>query len=176
MATPILGQSGDGDWGSGFGIFSARTANNGTFQAAGDEPVKVNNHHDWSISAGSAPSPSPSLLYEPQTDQCSVLFNTNAAASAQRLKAQREELAYLQAIQRGNKAVVENLEQFVGAQLGDQRYEDVIKENIFGIQEDHKSCTEVVEKAEEDLKNQLEGEVLDSLAGMQKWVQDNCNV
>lgn len=81
-----------------------------------------------------------------------------------------EELAYLQAIQHGNKAVMENLAQFVGAELGDQSYEDVIKENIIGIQEDQKSCHEVVEKAEEDLEKQLEGEASGALAGMQKWV------
>ncbi|MED6275137.1 hypothetical protein CHARACLAT_023494 [Characodon lateralis] len=90
---------------------------------------------------------------------------TNAAVSAQRLKARRKELDHLRAIQGGNKAVVENLEQFVGAQLGDQKYEDVIKENIIGIQEDYKGCKEDLEKAEEDLKSQLEG---DGFAGMQK--------
>ena len=168
MATPILGQSGDGDWGSGFDVFSARTANTSTLQTVGDEPAKVKNNHDWTVSTEPAPSPSPSLHNEPQPDKCSVHFSTNAAASAQRLKAQREELVYLQAIQRGNKAVMENLEQFVGAELGDQSYEDVIKENIIGIQEDHKSCKEVMEKAEEDLEKQLEGDILDSPAGMQK--------
>ncbi|KAM4521543.1 uncharacterized protein PAE49_001609 [Odontesthes bonariensis] len=168
IATPILGQSGDGDWGSGFDISSAIMATNDTLQAVGDEPERVKNNHHWTMTAASSPLPSSSLHFEAQPDKCSVHFSTNAAALARRLKAQREELAYLQAIQHGNKAVVENLEQFVGAELGDQNYEDVIKENIIGIQEDHKTCTEVVEKAEEDLEKQLEGNILDSPAGMQK--------
>ncbi|XP_061602673.1 uncharacterized protein si:ch211-142k18.1 [Cololabis saira] len=165
IATPILGQSGNGDWGSGF--------DNDTFQTVGDEPVKVKNDHDWSTWAGSVPSPSPSLHHEPRPDMCSVHFSTNAAASARRMKAQREELAYLQAIQHGNKAIVENLEQFVGAELGNQTYEDMIKENIFGIQEDHKNCSEVVEKAEEDLKKQLEGDISGSVLGMQKIKEES---
>ncbi|XP_035798234.2 uncharacterized protein si:ch211-142k18.1 [Amphiprion ocellaris] len=162
MATPTLCQSGDGDWGSGFDISSTIMATNDTLQAVGDEPVKTS--RDWTPLA---PSPSPVLHFEPQPDKCSVYFNTNAA-SARRLKAQREELDYLRAIQHGNKAVMENLVQYVGAELGDQSYEDVIKENVMGTQEDHKSCHEVVEKAEEDLEKQLEGDVLSSLAGMQK--------
>lgn len=167
MATPALCQSGDGDWGSGLDIDSATVAANDTLQAVGDEPVQVKKNNDWTTSAAFSPSTSPFLHYEPQPDKCSVHFSTNTA-SARRLKAQREELAYLQAIQHGNKAVMENLQQFVGAELGVQSYEDVIKENIIGIQEDHKSCHEVVEKAEEDLEKKLEGNVLDSPSGMQK--------
>ncbi|XP_022621197.1 uncharacterized protein LOC111236658 [Seriola dumerili] len=167
MATPTLCQSGDGDWGSGFDIYSTIMATNDTSQAAGDEPARLKNNHDWITSATFSPSPSPTLHYEPQPDKCSVHFSTNTA-SARRLKAQKEELAYLQAIQHGNKAVMENLVQFVEAELGEQRYEDVIKENVIGIHEDHKSCHEVVEKAEEDLEKQLEGDVLDAISGMQK--------
>ncbi|XP_037607606.1 uncharacterized protein si:ch211-142k18.1 [Sebastes umbrosus] len=166
MATPTLCQS--GDWGSGFDIDSAIMAANDTSHV-GDEPVRIRNDQDWITSAAFSPS-SPSsasstLQYETQPDKCSVHFSTNPAL-ARRLKAQKEELAYLQAIQHGNKAVMENLVQFVGAELGDQSYEDVIKENVIGTQEDHKSCHEVVEKAEEDMEKQLEGEVLS--AGMQK--------
>lgn len=172
MATLALCQSGDGDWGSGFDIYSVIMATNNTLQAVGDEPAahhqpKVKNSHDWTTSAASSPSPTPVLHHEPQPDRCSVHFSTNTA-SARRLKAQREELAYLQAIQHGNKAVMENLVQFVGNELGDQCYEDVIKENVIGIQEDQKSWHEVVEKAEEDLKKQLEGDVPDSLSGIHK--------
>ncbi|XP_040920544.1 uncharacterized protein si:ch211-142k18.1 [Toxotes jaculatrix] len=167
MGTPMLCQSGDGDWGSGFGIYSAVMATNDTSQAVGDEPARMKNNHDWIASAAFSPSPSPTLHFEPHPDKCSVHFSTNTA-SARRLKAQKEELAYLQAIKRGNEAVMENLVQFVEAELGEQSYEDVIKENIIGIQEDHKSCHEVVEKAEEDLEKQLEGDVLDAFAGMQK--------
>lgn len=142
-------------------------ATNATTQEISDEPVRMGQHEEWITSTGFSPSSSPTLQYEHQPDKCSVHFSTNTA-SARRLKAQREELAYLQAIQHGNKAVMENLAQFVGAELGDQRYEDVIKENIIGIQADQKSCHEVVEKAEEDLEKQLEGEALGALAGMEK--------
>lgn len=167
IVTPTLCQSGDGDWGSGFDIYSVIMATNDTVQAAGDEPARVKSSHDWTTSASFSPSPIPLFHHKPHPDKCSVYFSTNPIL-ARRLKAQREELAYLQAIQHGNKAVMENLVQFVGDELGDQRYEDVIKENVIGIQEDQKSCHEVVEKAEEDLKKQLEGDVLDSLSGMQK--------
>lgn len=145
-------------------------ATNDTLQAIGDEPERMRGKQDWITSAAFSPSPSPTLQYEPQPDKCSVHFSTNTA-SARRLKAQEEELAYLQAIQHGNKAVMESLVQFVGAELGDQRYEDVIKENIIGIQEDQKNCHGVVEKAEDDLEKQLEGEVSGALTGMQKWVK-----
>ncbi len=165
MTTLTLCQS--GDWGSGFDIDSTVMFANNTTQVIGDEPERRRDNHDWITSTAFSPSPSPTLPYQPQPDQCSVHFSTNTA-SARRLKAQQEELAYLQAIQHGNKAVIENLVQFVGAELGNQSYEDVIKENVIGIQEDQKSCHEVVEKAEEDLEKQLEGEASAALAGMQK--------
>ncbi|TMS12008.1 uncharacterized protein LOC104922449 [Larimichthys crocea] len=165
MATPTHCQS--GDWGSGFDIYSEIMASNDTLQAIGDEPERMRHNKDWITSPTFSPSSPPKLQYETSPDKCSVYFSTNTA-SARRLKAQKEELAYLQAIQHGNKAVMDNLAQFVGAELGDQSYEDVIKENIIGIQEDQKSCHEVVEKAEEDLEKQLEGEASGALAGMQK--------
>lgn len=165
MATPTLCQSGDGDWGSGFDVYSAIMATNDTSRAVGDEPVRMTNNQVWITST--APSPGPTLLTDPQPDKCSLYFNTDTAL-ARRLKAQKEELAYLQAIQHGNRAVMENLVQYVGAELGEQSYEDVIKENIVGIREDQKSCEEVVDKAVEDLEKQLEGQVLEALAGMEK--------
>ncbi|XP_040016610.2 uncharacterized protein LOC120808074 [Gasterosteus aculeatus] len=163
MATPTLCQS--GDWGSGFEMEPAITATNETSRAAGDEPVRIGNHQDWMTSAAFPTPASPELRYGPQPDKCSVHFSTTAT-SARRLKAQREQLAYLQAVQHANKAVIENLEQFVGAELGDQTYEDLIRENVVGIAEDNSSCHEVVEKAEEDMQKQLEGE--ESSAGMQR--------
>lgn len=162
MATPTFCQS--GDWGSGFGIYSAVMTTNDTMQAVGDEPERATEKPEWTTAS---PTSSPMLQHERQPDKCSVHFSTNGA-SARRLKAQREELSYLQAIHHGNKAVMENLVQFVGAELGDQRYEDVIKDNIIGIQEDQKNCHEVVEKAEEDLEKQLEGEASGARTGMQK--------
>lgn len=162
MATPIFSQSGDDDWGSGFYVFPATVDTNGTLQAIGDEPGRVKDNHPQMVSVGS--SPAPSL----RPDECSVHFGTNSAASARRLNAQKEALSHLRTIQRGNKAVVENLEQFVGAELGDQSYEDVIKDNIIGIQEDQKGCNEVVEKAENDFKKQLEGDVVSAFTGIQK--------
>ncbi|XP_028996984.1 uncharacterized protein si:ch211-142k18.1 [Betta splendens] len=162
IATPTLCQSGDGDWGSGFGISPEIAANNDTTtQAIGDEPERMRNNRDWIA------SPAAVLHYENHPDKCSVHFSTNSAL-ARRLKAQREELAYLHTIHHGNKAVMENLEQFVGAELEDLSYKDVIKENLIGIQDELKSCSEVVQKAEEDLEKQLEGDVSDALVGKQK--------
>lgn len=74
----------------------------------------------------------------------------------------------MQAIQNGNKAVMNNLVQFVGEELGDHSYEDVITENIIGIRDDQKGCQEVVEKAEEDMQQRFEGEALDILTGIKK--------
>ncbi|XP_074541116.1 uncharacterized protein LOC141801767 [Halichoeres trimaculatus] len=165
ISTPSLCQS--GDWGSGFDILSETMSSNDTSQTAGDEPVRTRIDPDWITSAAFPPSPSPTLQFEHQPDKCSVFFNTDPAV-ARRLKAQKEEVVYLQAIQHANKAVMENLVQFVGEELGDQSYEDVIKENIIGIQEDQKSCHEVVEKAEEDMEKQLEGEESGASSGMQK--------
>ncbi|KAM4633792.1 uncharacterized protein ACJ7VT_021239 [Polymixia lowei] len=169
MASPIFCQSGDGDWGSGFDISAAMLATDNTSHAAGDEPAGMTNNPAWVTPATTSPppSPSPTLRYEPQADKCSVHFNTNAA-SARMLKAQKEELAYLKAIQHGNKAVIENLVQYVGAEIGDQSYTDVIQENIIGIREDHVNCQGEVEKITEDLEKQLEGEVLEALTGIQK--------
>lgn len=164
MATPTFCQSGDDEWGSGFIL----SATNSTSQAFGDEPGRAKDDRTLMVTMGFSPSPSPSLRYDPQPDECSVHFGTNSAASARRLKVDKEELSRLKAIQRGNKAVVENLEQFVGAELGDQSYQDVIKSNIIGIQEDQKGCMEMVEKAEVDLKKQLEGDGKDDFTGMQK--------
>lgn len=161
-ATATLCQS--GEWGSGFDILSV-AAVNGTEREVGDEPER--SREDQFTSAAFSPSPSPALQSDSQSlDKCSVHFST----SARRPRAQREELAYLQAVQHGNKAVVDELVQFVGAEVGDQSYEDVIRENIIAIQEEQKNCHGVVEKAEEDLQQQLEGEVSGIRAGMQKWV------
>lgn len=154
MATPMLCQS--EEWGSGWDAFSVMTTND-TMQAVGDEP-------DRFTSAAFSPS-SPVMLQDvQQLDRCSVHFST----SSRRLKAEKEQLAYMQTMQHGNKAVVDNLLQFVEAELGDQRYEDVIKENLVGIQEDQKICHEVAEKAEDDMQERLEGEATAMLTGMKK--------
>lgn len=168
LVTPTFCQSGDGDWGSGFDKESTLMVNNDTSQAVGDEPVRTASNPDWITSESSAPT----LLYEAQPDECLVHFSTKTA-SAQRLKAYKEELAYLQAIQHGNRAVMDNLAQFVDGDLGQHSYKDIIKENIIGIQEEHKNCHETVEKAEEDLKKQLEGEALNALSGMQKIKEES---
>lgn len=70
---------------------------------------------------------------------------------------------------------MENLVQFVGAEMGDQRYEEVIQENIVGIREDHVGCESVVTKAVEELESQLEGDAQATLAGIQKWDELNLN-
>lgn len=162
MATPMLCQI--EEWGSGSDVFSVMTNNNNTIQVVGDEPHKTRNSHEQFRSAAFSPSSSPTLQAEHQLDRCSVHFST----SSQRLKADNEQLAYMQTVQQGNQAVMDNLLQFVGAELGDERYEDVIKENIVGIQEDQKKCHEVVEKAEDDMQERLEGEATAMLTGMKK--------
>ncbi|XP_028295779.1 uncharacterized protein LOC114457858 [Gouania willdenowi] len=168
MATETLCQSGDGEWGSGIDdVYSAKVSINDTKQTAGDEPARVKGIPQWSTIAASPTSSPPVLLYELHQDKCSVHFSTRKA-SARWLKAEREELSYLQALQHANKAVMEDLVQFVGAELEEQSYEEVIKDNVLGIQQDHKSCHEVVEKVEEDLQKQLEGEVVGSPTGMHK--------
>ncbi|XP_054617049.1 uncharacterized protein si:ch211-142k18.1 [Dunckerocampus dactyliophorus] len=156
-ATPTICQSGDGDYGSGFDVYPPITATHGPLQSVADEPAGVTNK----------PASADVSALPPQEETCAVHFATGGV-SARRLKAQKEELAYLQALQHANEAVMENLVQYVGAELGDQSYEEVIRANMVGIREDHKSCQEVTEKAERDLEKQLEGEVLDTLAGMQK--------
>lgn len=161
MATPMLCQS--EDWGSGLDKFSVTTTNN-TIQAMGDEHARMINNHDWLTPAGFSPLSSPMVQDEHQLDRCAVHFST----SSLRLKVEKEHLAYMQTVQRGNKAAMDNLLQFVGTELGHQRYEDVIKENIISVQEDQKTCHEVVEKAEDDMQEQLEGQATGMLVGMKK--------
>lgn len=162
MATPMLCQS--EEWGSGWDAFALMTTNNIT-QAAGDEPDRKSDNHDWFTSVAFSSQSSAMLQHEHQLDRCSVHFST----SSRRLKAEKEHLAYMQTVQHGNRAVMDNLLQFVDSELGDQRYEDVIKENIISIQEEHKTCHEVVEKAEDDMQERLEGEATAMLTGMKKW-------
>uniref|UniRef100_A0AAV2KEL9 Uncharacterized protein n=1 Tax=Knipowitschia caucasica TaxID=637954 RepID=A0AAV2KEL9_KNICA len=164
LVSPALCQSGDGDWGSGLDLDSTLMGTNDTSHAVGDEPARTTNKPE-SIPLSQTPPPVPTLLYEPQPDKCSVHFSTKTSP---RLRVYQEEMFYLQAIQHGNRAVMDNLEQYVGAELGKLSYEDIIKENIIGIQAEHKSCHETVEKSEEDLKKQLEGEALGAVSGMQK--------
>lgn len=161
MATPMLCQI--EEWGSGWDALSLMTANNMT-QAAGDEPDRKSDNHDWFKSTAFSLPSSAMLQHEHQLDRCSVHFST----SSRRLKAEKEQLAYMQTVQHGNKAVMDNLRQFVESELGDQRYEDVIKENIISITEEQKTCHKVVEKAEDDMQEQLEGEATAMLTGMKK--------
>ncbi|KAM9779507.1 uncharacterized protein si:ch211-142k18.1 [Syngnathus typhle] len=123
---------------------------------------------DGDYGSGFDAYPAVTAADEPASEEtCSVRFGTRGA-SARLLKARREEVAFLQAIQHANRAVIENLVQYVGAELGAESYEDVIRVNVAGAQEEHRSCREVLEKAEEDLEKQLQGELLDTLAGLQK--------
>ncbi|XP_045577133.1 uncharacterized protein si:ch211-142k18.1 isoform X2 [Salmo salar] len=146
ITNPCLGQSGDSsDWGSGFDVSMTTLSSNkntSSSQEPGDYPAgsETETRESWVKIL----PPKPVFHYKPEPDECSVHFSTSQA-SARRLKAQREELAYLKAIQHGNQAVVENLVQYIGAELGDeQRYEDVIEENIVGIREEQQSCNGVL--------------------------------
>lgn len=165
--TPALGQSGDGD-GSGFGV-SMEVAN--ASLEVGDEPGRTQNEA-WVTPSPPTSAPPPTLLYEPAPEKCSVNFHTSQA-TARRLKAQQDQLLQLKALQRGNQAVMENLIQFVGAELGDQNYEDVIQENMAGVREEHLSCDGMVEKVAVDLEGQLEGDILEALAGIQKIKEES---
>ena len=74
----------------------------------------------------------------------------------------------MRAVQHGNQAIMENLVQYVSAEVGEQRYEAIIQENIVGIKEDHASCQEATRKALDDLEKQLEGDVMETLTATQK--------
>lgn len=104
------------------------------------------------------------VIPDSKADGCSVNFHTSQTMS-RRLQVAKEEMAYLNALQHGNQAVMENLIQFVGAEMGDQSYQEIIQENIVGIKENHASCVGVLKKATEELESQLEGA---DHAGMQK--------
>lgn len=161
LVMPVYCQSGDnGEWGSGDVSGTVVTGNSSTsiFHAVGDEPDRTR--------------PVFQSLSETEGGDCYVNFHTSQVMS-RRLRAFREEVAYLKALQHGNQAVMENLVQFVGAEMGDQRYEEVIQENIVGIREDHMSCESVVTKAAEELESQLEGDAQSTLAGIQKIKEES---
>lgn len=156
LVIPVYCQSGDdGELGSGDVSGPVVTGNSSVsnFHTAGDEPDRTR----------------PLLQTLPKTEggDCYVNFHTSQVMS-RRLRAFREEVAYLKALQHGNQAVIENLVQFVGAEMGDQRYEEVIQENIGGIREDHVSCESVVTKAAEEMESQLQGDAQDTSSGIQK--------
>ncbi|XP_052391839.1 uncharacterized protein LOC127938949 [Carassius gibelio] len=156
LVMPVYCQHGDdGERGSSDISGTAVTGNSSTsdFHEVGDERDRTR--------------PVFQTLPDTESGDCYVHFHTSQVMSRQ-LRASREEVAYLKALQHGNQAVMENLVQFVGAEMGDQRYEEVIQENIVGIREDHVSCESVVTKAAEELESQLEGDAQATLAGIQK--------
>lgn len=160
IATLILGhcQSGDGgDWGSGnmpellFTTTSTPIPNTVCNKTANSRST------DWT-------KPVFQVIPDSKPDGCSVNFHTSQTMF-RRLQVAKEEMAYLKALQHGNQAVMENLIQFVGAEMGDQSYQEVIQENIAGIKENLASCMGDLKKATEELENQLEGA---DFAGIQK--------
>ncbi|XP_051951539.1 uncharacterized protein si:ch211-142k18.1 [Xyrauchen texanus] len=167
LVMPVYCQSGDGgEWGSGDipgAVFTGNTSAT-VFHTVGDDPARTEGAA-WT-------KPHFQALPETKDGDCSVSFHTSQVMS-RRLRAFREEVAYLKAIQHGNHAVMENLVQFVGAEMGDQRYEDLIQENIVGIKEDHISCESVVTKATEEMENQLEGDAQATLTGIQKIKEES---
>ncbi|XP_048105822.1 uncharacterized protein si:ch211-142k18.1 isoform X1 [Alosa alosa] len=178
LLTSVRAQSGDAEWGSGVEeerpklVFTSNTtAKPATSREVGDDPVRSGSDAGW-------PPPffEAFVLDEEEgklaEDACTVNFHTSAAWARQ-MKAYRDEVAYLKAIQHGNQAVVENLVQYVGAEMGEQRYQDVIEENIGGIREDHSSCSGVVDKTAEELRTQLEGESQEALTGIQKIKEES---
>ncbi|XP_026858794.2 uncharacterized protein si:ch211-142k18.1 [Electrophorus electricus] len=160
LLMPVQCQSGDTeDWGSGSVLEAVFNVSTPVLHTAEDDPAWFGNTY-WT-------KPLFQLIPETTTDDCSVYFQTNQAMY-RRLRAAREEVAYLKALQHGNQAVVENLVQFVGAEMGEHSYQEVIQENIAGIREDHASSEGVMKKAAEELENQLEGDFLNAQAGIQK--------
>lgn len=159
MVTATLCQSGDWDVGGSLGAPSVLGATNSSVQEAGDQPVR--NREDQSTSVV--------FPWHIQTqfgnpDQCSIRFGT----ASRQPRAQWEELTYLQALQSANGAVVDNLEQYVEAEVGGQSYEDVIVENVAAVREEQESCRVAVEKAEEELQQRLEGDVSGMVSSMKK--------
>ncbi|XP_056621128.1 uncharacterized protein si:ch211-142k18.1 [Triplophysa dalaica] len=165
LAVPVVCQSGDDEeWGSGDIPREVFTGNTSDSVVRADETTK-SDRAVWI-------EPHFQALTETEGSDCYVNFHTSQILS-RRLRAFREEVAYLKALQHGNQAVMENLVQFVGAEMGDQRYEDVIQENAVGIKEDHVSCEKVVMKASEDMESQLAGDAQATLAGIQKIKEES---
>lgn len=165
MVTATLCQSGDwgaggGGGGSGFDVPSVAAAANGSLQEAGDEPERSREEDQFP----SAVFPWHVRTKSAGPDACSVRFGT----ATRRPRAQWEELGFLQALQRANGAVVDNLEQYVEAEVGGQSYGDVIAENVAAAREEQGSCRGAVEQAEEDLQQRLEGDVSGIISGMKK--------
>lgn len=97
-------------------------------------------------------------------DECSVRFGTGG----RRPSTQWEELGFLQALQRANRAVLDNLEQYVEAEVGGQRYQEVIAEDVAAAREEQENCRAAVENAEEDLQRRLEGDASQINSSMKK--------
>lgn len=152
IATLILGhcQSGDrGDWGSGsMPELLFTTASNPIPNTVSNDPANPGST-DWTKTLFQ-------VIPDSIADGCSVNFHTSQVMS-RRLQVAKEEMVYLKALQLGNQAVMENMIQFVGAEMGNQSYQEIIQENILGIKENHESCVEVLKKAADELENQLEG-------------------
>ncbi|KAL4630492.1 hypothetical protein GN956_G15839 [Arapaima gigas] len=148
---PSICQSGDGNWGSG----ELSQAPSGTLLS---EPKD-------------GPEESKTATVD-DPEHCPMRFYT-CPVSARRLRAMREELSYLQSIQQGNQAVLAHLVQYISAEMGEQSYQDVVQENMAGIKEDHLSCEGVIQKVEEDMKTQLEGGILEILAGTHKIKEES---
>ncbi|KAJ8356919.1 hypothetical protein SKAU_G00197130 [Synaphobranchus kaupii] len=160
MVTLGCSQSGDGEWGSG------------------DTPHLFSIHNftleprDQPLDSGAPPETGSDSNSDGHSNSCSAFFHT-CPTVPRWLRAQKEELSYLRAIQHGNQAVMENLIQYVSAEMGEQRYQEVILENVAGIKEDHLSCQGVVQKITDNLETQLEGEALESLAEAQKIKEES---
>lgn len=158
--TATLCQSGDWDNGGSFGAPSVVGVANGSVQEAGDQPERSRERDQFT----SAVFPWHVRTESGGPDQCSVRFGT----ASRRPRAQWEELAYLQALQRANGAAVDDLEQYVEAEVGGQRYEDVIAENVAAVREEQESCRGEVQEAEEELQQRLEGDVPGIVRGMKR--------
>lgn len=159
--TSVHCQSGDGgDWGSGsMAEFMFNTTMAFLPKSVRDDPgTPLNTDQTGPLFQG---------ISDNEAGDCSVNFYTSQTLS-RRLRVAREELVYLKTLQHGNQAVVENLIQFVGAEMGERRYEEIVQENIVDVKDNHASCEEMMTKATDELENQLEGEVLKAESAIQK--------
>ncbi|XP_062858579.1 uncharacterized protein si:ch211-142k18.1 [Trichomycterus rosablanca] len=166
LLTSVHCQSGDGgDWGSGS---MAEFMFNSSMDLL---PKSVRDDPGSPMSTDMA-RPLFEGISEKEAGDCSVSFYTSQTLS-RRLRVAREELAYLKTLQHGNQAVVENLIQFVGAEMGDRRYEEIVQENVVDVKENHASCEEMMTKATDELENQLEGDVLKAESAIQKIKEES---
>ncbi|MGH0151610.1 UNVERIFIED_CONTAM: hypothetical protein FKN15_051618 [Acipenser sinensis] len=113
--------------------------------------------------------PRKAVTLEPvsSSDQCSITFHTTrqpgSSSPCSARKDQRvsweEELSYLNRIAHSNKVLMESLIYTASAEVGEEKYQEVISEAIVGIREDNLKFDGVVKKVLDEFEMQLEGDL-----------------